>query len=65
MTVREQAISAIDAQAALLPDGAKRVAQDGVGSEPLAEQGQESLSRAQALADRVAGLLFYFATRPG
>ena len=54
MTGREQAIRAIDAQAALLPDGAKRVAED-----------QESLSRAQALADRVAGLLFYFATRPG
>ena len=65
MTVREQAIRAIDARAALLPDGAKRAAQDGVETEPVAEQAQESMSRAQALADRVAGLLFYFATRPG
>ena len=65
MTVREQATRAIDTQAALLPDGAKRVAQDDVDTEPLAAQDRDSLSRTQALADRVAGLLFYFATRPG
>jgi P-type Cu2+ transporter len=41
-----------------------RVPADGVVAEGSAEQAQASGSRAQALADRAAGLLFWFALGP-